>query len=160
MLSLMGVSAPVASSVFGAVILAQATVATYSATLEKFSTHSAAIVSDFQTFSNAKMLAFDASILDGIETILKPLLTAQFSTQLEVVHSLIDTKAASTLDTMLDAKLSDHLLRVDDRLAATIVNSRSKPRSDVPGREDLGNVGGAEDNVLGNGDAVSNADVV
>ena len=86
-------------------------------------------------------MAFDASITGRIETILNPLLT-------------------TTLDIMLDAKLSAHLTRVDERLAEAIVNSRSQPRPDVSGTEDsvLGNIEGAENVVLDAANKVSDAD--
>ena len=87
------------------------------------------------------MLAFDASITGRIETILNPLLT-------------------TTLDIMLDAKLSAHLTRVDERLAEAIVNYRSQPHPDVTGTEDsvLGNIEGAENVVLDAANTVSDAD--
>ena len=92
------ISAATVSTATATAVAAQETVLQYSTTLEKISTDSVAIVSEFQTASTEKMLAFDASITGRIETILNPLLT-------------------NTLDTMLDDKLSNHLTRVDKSLA-------------------------------------------
>ena len=103
------ISATTVSTATSTAVAAQETVLKYSATLEKFSTDSVAIFSQFQTASTEKMLAFNASITGRIETILNPLLT-------------------TTLDTMLDAELSTHLTRVDERLAEAIVNSRFDTR--------------------------------
>ena len=79
------------------------TVLKYSATLDTFITDLVAIVSEFQTASTEKMIAFDASITGRIETVLDSLLI-------------------NTLGIMLDAKLSAHLTHVDEHLAAAIVN--------------------------------------
>ena len=69
------ISAATVSTATATDAAAQETVLKYSTTLEKFSTNSVAIVSQFQTASTEKMLAFDASITGHIETILNPLLT-------------------------------------------------------------------------------------
>ena len=122
-------------------VAAKETVLKYSATLDKFSTDSVTIVSEFQMASTEKMLAFDASITGRIETVLDPLLT-------------------TTLATMLDAKLSAHLTRFDESLSAAIVNYRSQSRPDVPGTEKdvLGKNEVAEDVILGAVNTMSNAD--